>query len=81
MIKMLLLNKREEKIMNQDLVKNIKEIGQSLIDNAETIAGNYKYLTDLRITFYPAEKDRAPYYNVESDVIAEGFIERMNNGD
>lgn len=61
----------------EELIQNIKDIGQSLIDNAEIIAGDYKYWTDLRITCYPAERGNAPYYNVEHDVIAEGLIERL----
>ena len=33
----------------QEIIKNIKNCGQSLIDNAESIAGDYKYQTDLDI--------------------------------
>lgn len=66
-------------MFKEELIQNIKDIGQSLIDNAENIVGDYKYLKDLRITCYPAERDEAPYYNVEHDVIAEHFIERVMN--
>lgn len=66
-------------MFREELIKNIKEIGQSLIDNAENIAGDYKYLKDLRITCYPSERDEAPYYNVEHDIIAENTIERFVN--
>lgn len=64
-------------MFKEELINNIKEIGQSLIDNAENIAGDYKYLKDLRITCYPAEIGEAPYYNVEHDVIAENTVERF----
>lgn len=66
-------------MFKEELVKSIKEIGQSLIDNAENIAGDYKYFTDLRIICYPMDKDGYPYYKIERDVIAENTVERINN--
>lgn len=33
----------------QEIIKRVKECGQSLIDNAESIAGDYKLQTDLDI--------------------------------
>ena len=45
----------------EDLIKNIKYCGQSLIDNAETIA-SYKYWSDISIHCYLADDDRAPTY-------------------
>lgn len=53
-----------------EIVENIKEIGQSLIDNAEDIVGNCEYLRSLTITCYPMEGNEAPYYSIDRDIIA-----------
>lgn len=58
-----------------DIVKNIKDCGQSLIDNAEKIAGNLpKYSKRLSFTCYPAESDGPIYINVSYDFIPENFL-------
>ena len=57
----------------EDLIKNIKYCGQSLIDNAETIA-SYKYWSDISIHCYPADDDRAPRINIDTDIFPEGFV-------
>lgn len=62
---------------NEKLVQNIKDIGQSLIDNAEKIANDFKYHTDLTITCYPAEKDNYPRIVVETEFVPEKIIERF----
>ena len=60
----------------EGIIQNIKDCGQALIDNAESIAGNYKFLTDLRITCYVSERDCTPYINIDTDFIPEKFVER-----
>lgn len=62
----------------EDLIKNIKYCGQSLIDNAEKIA-SYKYLSDISIRCYPAEDGCAPRINIDTDIIPEGFIDEFTN--
>lgn len=65
-----------------DIVQNIKDCGQSLIDNAEKIAGNLpKYSKDLSFTCYPEECDEAIYINVSYDFTPEKFVERILSGD
>ena len=65
--------------MKQNIVQNIKDCGQSLIDNAEKIAGNLPpYSMDLSLTCYPSETDQAIYINVNYDFIPEEFIEKEN---
>ena len=63
----------------EEIVQNIKDCGQALIDNAENIANNYKYLQDLTITCYVSEHDSAPYISVDSDFVPENFINRYNS--
>lgn len=61
---------------NEKLIQNIKDCGQSLIDNAEKIANDFKYHTDLTITCYPVEKDQCPRIVVETEFVPEKIIER-----
>ena len=45
-----------------DIIQNIKDCGQSLIDNAEKISENLpKYSKDLFFTCYPEEGNEAIY--------------------
>lgn len=63
----------------EELIQNIKDCGQSLIDNAESIANDYEhynYRTDLTITCYVNERDRSPYINISTEFIPENWIER-----
>lgn len=60
----------------ENLIKNIKYCGQSLIDNAETIA-SYKYYSDISIHCYPAEDGEAPRINIDTDIIPEGFVDEL----
>ena len=64
-------------LTREELIQNIKEIGQSLIDNAEEIVGAHKYRRDLVITCYPSESEEAPYISVDSSFIPENLINRM----
>lgn len=59
-----------------NIIQNIKDIGQSLIDNAEKIANNFKYHSDLTITCHPLENDQFPRIVVETEFIPEKIIER-----
>lgn len=60
----------------EKLIQNIKDIGQSLIDNAEKIANDFKYHTDLTITCYPCKKDEYPRIVVETEFVPEKIVER-----
>lgn len=60
----------------EEIIQNIKDCGQSLIDNAEKMVGNYKYLGEVTIRCYVSEADRAPYITVDNEFIPENTIER-----
>lgn len=60
----------------EEIIQNIKDCGQSLIDNAEKIANGYKYHTDLTITCYPTMRDEHPRIVVEQEFVPEKIIER-----
>ena len=57
----------------EDLIKNIKYCGQSLIDNAETIASS-TYWRDISIHCYPSDDGRVPRINIDTDIFHEEFL-------
>ena len=57
-------------------IQNIKDCGQSIIDNAEKIAGDYKYQAEVVITCYPSHKNEPPHIVVETQFYPEKIIER-----
>ena len=61
----------------EEIIQNIKDCGQSLIDNAENIVSNYKYMNGLTITCYVSECEAPPYISVDTDFIPENFIDRL----
>ena len=68
------------KIMHSDskerFIQNIKDCGQSIIDNAEKIAGDYKYQAEVVITCCPSHKNEPPHIVVETQFYPEKIIER-----
>ena len=62
--------------IREEIIQNIKDCGQALIDNAETIAGDYKFLTDLNIICKVSEKDYPPLISVYTEFMPEKYIER-----
>lgn len=60
----------------EEIIQNIKDCGQSIIDNAENIVGNYKYLGEITITCYPNKRDESAYIEVSNDFYPENYIER-----
>lgn len=63
--------------LREEIIQNIKDCGQSLIDNAENIVNNYKYLRDVVITCYVGERDEPPYISVDNSFYAESEVERL----
>lgn len=62
----------------EEVIQNIKDCGQSLIDNAESIVANYKYrCSGLTITCFVDEDDRAPHISIDSSFIPENFVKRF----
>lgn len=65
-----------KKDWKEEIIQNIKDCGQSLIDNAEKIVSDYKYAKDFTITCYVNERDGAPYISVDTEFYPENFVER-----
>lgn len=66
--------------MKQDprekLIRKVKAIGQSLIDNAESIVGTEKYLTNLSISCYPCPLDNeVPDIRISKSFVPETWVE------
>lgn len=53
----------------------LKLCGQSIIDNAEKIAGDYKFDTGTYIELHVGNCDEAPYISVTKDFISERLKE------
>lgn len=62
----------------EKIIQNIKDCGQSLIDNAENIVGDYKYARGFTINCFVDVIDEAPHISVNVDFYAEQFIDRLN---
>lgn len=67
-------------LKDETIIQNIKDCGQSLIDNAEKIVRDYKYRQGLVITCYVDEHDRVPYISVQEELIPENVFQRLEDG-
>ena len=63
----------------EEIIQNIKDCGQSLIDNAENIVSNYKYAKGFTITCYVDKGNETPYISIDTDFYPEEFIERTRD--
>ena len=61
--------------IRNELIQRIKYCGQYIVDNAETILGEDKYIADLYLTCNFFDRIEAPYVTVNKDIIPDGFIE------
>ena len=68
------------RLKDEKIIQNIKDFGQSLIDNAEKIANEYKYRQRIVITCYVDEYDLVPYISVNTEFVPENIIKRLDDG-
>lgn len=68
------------RLKDKTIIQNIKDCGQSLIDNAEKIVSDYKYRDGISIYCYVDEYDRAPYISVNVDFVPENTVKRFEEG-
>ena len=64
-----------DKTYREELIEHIKACGQSIIDNAEKIVGDYKFDAGTYIELHVGECDEAPYISVTKDFIPERLKE------
>lgn len=62
----------------QEMIQRIKDCGQYIIDNAETILGNERYIRELYLTCNVFDITELPYITV-NDIIPDSSIERVRN--
>jgi hypothetical protein len=67
-------------LKDETIIQNIKDCGQSLIDNAEKIVNAYRYREGIYITCYVDEYEKAPYISVNVDFVPENTIKRFEDG-
>lgn len=61
--------------IRNELIQRIKYCGQYIVDNAETILGEEKYIVNLYLTCIFFDRSELPYVTVNKDIIPDDFIE------
>lgn len=60
---------------HNDLVLDVRNVGESLIKNAESIVGDEKYLTDLFITItFSKSGDALPTITINREFLPEKIV-------
>lgn len=59
-----------------DLILDVRNAGESLIKNAESIVGDEKYLSDLKIVItIPVYGESVPSINISREFFPENFVD------
>ena len=66
--------KDEKQAIRNELIQRIKYCGQYIVDNAETILGEEKYIANLYLTCNFFDRSEFPYVTVNKDIIPDSFI-------
>lgn len=61
----------------QEMIQRIKDCGQYIIDHAETIVGDDKYIRDLYLTCNFYDETEPPYVTINKDIVPNSFVERF----
>ena len=62
----------------EERIKQLKDCGQSIIDNAENIVADFKYPSGINVTI-EIRPHEVPIITTQRGFYAEGFVEGMNN--
>lgn len=65
----------ENKNRREEMIEKIKACGQYIVDNAESILGTDKYITDLYVTCNFYDRSEAPYVSITKDVVPDSYVE------
>lgn len=68
--------KNVKQSIRNELIQRIKYCGQYIVDNAEIILGEEKYIANLYLTCNFFDRSEVPYVTVNKDTIPDGFIEK-----
>lgn len=70
---------KEVGFSREELIQLVKHCGQEIIDNAESIIGNYDFQAQITATIY-IYPNETPTITIENDIVPSGFINhRCNN--
>lgn len=58
----------------EQMIQTIKHCGQYIVDNAESILGDEKYIRQLYLTVNFWDTSEPPYISINKDVIPDGFM-------
>lgn len=61
----------------EEIITRIKEAGQCVIDNAESIVGTENHLQKITITIDVDSLDKVPVVTVNKDIIPDGYLYRI----
>lgn len=61
----------------EEMIQRIKDCGQYIMDNAESILGDEKYIRELYCTCNFFDRTEPPYVTITKDVLPNSFIERF----
>ena len=62
---------------HEEMIRQVREAGESLIKNAESIVGSEEFLQSIDITVYINPVERIPSINVSKEFLPERYIERL----
>lgn len=65
----------DKQSIRNELIQRIKYCGQYIVDNAEIILGEEKYIANLCLTCNFFDRSEVPYVTVNKDIVPDGFIE------
>lgn len=65
----------ENKNRREEMIERIKACGQYIVDNAESILGTEKYITDLYVTCNFYDRSEAPYVSITKNVVPDRYVE------
>lgn len=72
---------KEAKDRKEEMIQRIKDCGQYIIDNAENILGEEKYISDLYLTCNFFDRSEPPYITINKYVVPiECALVFTNNG-
>lgn len=69
------------KAAREEWVRQVREAGESLIKNAESIVGSERYLTGLDVSVDINPDDEVPEIRVSRRFFPDAYIERIKGGD
>ena len=64
-----------EENRRKEVIERIKSCGQYIVDNADSILGTEKYITNLYVTCNFYDRSEVPYVSITKDVAPDTYIE------